>query len=232
MTPSARPHTVHDVYTAAPGRRGSAKQRAYEHIKRLILTRSGGSAEFLGEEALAAELGLSRTPIREAFLRLEAEHLLQLVPGKGAFIPTVTEAEVASVMEVRSLIEVFAGRRLAEDTGAERDERLARLRELHDGQAKALEEGVDGVARFIFLDRDFHREIISATDNPVLLDIYERLRDRELRMDAQAHRKYPSRLADAHAEHGLIVQAIERGDAAAAQQAIMTHLTNTSLALH
>jgi DNA-binding GntR family transcriptional regulator len=220
------------VYTAGDAaKRGSAKQRAYEHLKQLILTRSGQTAEFLGEEALAAELGVSRTPIREAFLRLEAEHLLQLVPGKGAFIPTVTEAEVASVIEVRGLIEVFAGRRLATAPEAQRQERIALMQESHEGQAQALGEGTAGVARFIFLDREFHRAVIEAASNPVLLEIYERLRDRELRMDAQAHGKYPTRLADAYDEHGLIVKALEQGDPDAVEQAIKTHLANTSLAL-
>jgi DNA-binding GntR family transcriptional regulator len=212
-------------------KRQSAKQRAYEHVKQLILTRSGASAEFLGEETLAAELGLSRTPIREAFLRLEAEHLLQLVPGKGAFIPTVTEAEVSAVIEVRGLIEVHAGRILATEAEERRKPRLHAIREALDGQRDALNEGDEGVARFILLDREFHREIVDAAGNPVLLNLYEGLRDRELRMDAQAHGKYPGRLSDAHDEHGLIVDALERGDADAVEQAVKTHLANTSLAL-
>jgi DNA-binding GntR family transcriptional regulator len=224
--------TVHDVYTDTTGnKRGSAKQQAYEQIKQLILTRAGSEAEFLGEESLAAELGVSRTPVREAFLRLEAERLLQLVPGKGAFIPTVTEAEVAHVIEVRTLLEVFAGRHLASERTREGEDRIQRLREAHQAQKETLGREPEAVAEFIALDREFHREIIAASDNPVLLDLYERLRDRELRMDVQAHRRNPGRLAEAHREHGLILKALAGGDADIAEQAIRTHLRHTSLAL-
>lgn len=226
---------VRSVYTAKPGRRGGAKQWAYERIKEMILTSSGGTSEFLGEEALAAQLGVSRTPVREAFLRLEAEHLLQLVPGKGAFIPTVTEAEIGSVIEVRGLVEVFAGRRLAagESPGDERERAaaIAGIRDSYEAQADALADGQEGVVQFIFLDRKFHRELVGSAGNPVLLDIYEQLRDREMRMDAQVHGKFTGRLQEAHKEHGAIVEALERADPDGVEEAIRVHLANTSFAI-
>lgn len=227
--PGGEPAIVRSVYTDGEERQGSAKQWAYEQIKQMVLTSAGSKIEFLGEVALAEELGVSRTPVREAFLRLEAEHLLQLVPGRGAFIPSVTEAEVAAVIEVRELFEIFAGRRLA-SAQPERRDVVEGVREIHEEQRQCLAQGEEQAVQFIFLDREFHRRIILSADNPVLADIYERLRDREMRMDAQARRK-PGRLADAFAEHGAILTALQKGDPEESEAAIRTHLANTSLAL-
>jgi DNA-binding GntR family transcriptional regulator len=203
----------------------SAKQRAYEHIKAQILTTGRFESDFLVEETVAAELGLSRTPVREAFLRLAAEELLQLVPGKGAFIPAVTDREVANVMEVRSLVEVHAALRLQALPAAQRDAILTRLADVHANQEQLL--AADPV-EFIASDREFHRVIIGATDNPVLSDFYERLRDRQIRMDARAHQSDPHRLASVLEEHGRILRSLGGSDAAELAAVVQAHLNATA----
>jgi DNA-binding GntR family transcriptional regulator len=203
----------------------SAKERAYEHIKAQILTTGRFESDFLIEETVAAELGLSRTPVREAFLRLAAEELLQLVPGKGAFIPAVTERDVSNVMEVRELVEVYAAQRLQALPEAQRDALLARLAEVHADQSELL---AADPAEFIASDREFHRLIIGAADNPVLSEFYERLRDRQIRMDARAFQSDPRRLASVLEEHGQILKSLGGTDAAELAAVVQAHLNATA----
>ncbi|MFC7656818.1 GntR family transcriptional regulator [Pseudonocardia benzenivorans] len=91
-------------------RRGGAKLRALEYVKDRILTGDFRGGELISEGEVAAALGMSRTPVREAFLRLEAEGLLRLYPQRGALVVPVSPEEVRAVMEARLVIEHFAAR--------------------------------------------------------------------------------------------------------------------------
>src|SRR5699024_3327401 len=83
----------------------SAVQRAYQTVKARILSGTLPAAEMLTEGEIAAELNLSRTPVREAFLRLEVEGHLRLYPKRGAMVVPISPAEVHDLFEARLLIE-------------------------------------------------------------------------------------------------------------------------------
>src|SRR5215210_9105741 len=97
---------------ATTGRRPApAKDRAYAWVKEQILEGIYPGGELLSEGEVARRLEMSRTPVREAFLLLEAEGLLRLYPKRGALVVPVSAAEVTDVMETRELVESFAIRR-------------------------------------------------------------------------------------------------------------------------
>ena len=77
----------------------------YTWLRERIASTPRDDGAFLGEVALATEAKVSRTPVREALLRLEAEGWVQIVPRKGAFVPPISDAEVNAVMHARLLIE-------------------------------------------------------------------------------------------------------------------------------
>src|SRR5919107_1038207 len=83
----------------------SAARRAYEHVKARLLDGTYRDGVLLSEGAIAAELEVSRTPVREAFLQLEGEGLLELYPKRGALVVPVTVAEVADVFDARMALE-------------------------------------------------------------------------------------------------------------------------------
>src|ERR1700761_6929929 len=89
----------------------SAADRAYVHTKERILDGAYAQGRLLGEGEVSDSVGVSRTPVREAFLRLEAEGLLQLYPKRGALVVPISAADVEDVMETRLVIERFAIRR-------------------------------------------------------------------------------------------------------------------------
>ena len=90
-----------------------AKDRAYEFVKERILDGGYPGGDLLSEGEVAEALGVSRTPVREAFLLLEAEGLMRLYPKRGALVVPVSPDEVHDVMETRMLVERHTADRLA-----------------------------------------------------------------------------------------------------------------------
>lgn len=197
---------------------------AYRWLKRHVagLPRSVGT--FLTEGEVAEATGTSRTPVREALLRLEAEGFLQILPKKGAFVPPISDFEVEAVMEARLLVEDWCARRavgLAESLSAELTRLVARQEELQGSPAE-----------FVECDREFHRTIVRAAGNPVLADFYETLRDRQLRMGLGAIAASQRRARVVLEEHSAIVAGVRSGDAVVTAAALEAHLAGTLEALH
>jgi DNA-binding GntR family transcriptional regulator len=208
--------------------REPAKEAAYRHVRSEIVARPASEPYFLAEEAVAAALDMSRTPVREAFLRLEAEGFLTLVPRKGALVRPITEREIVEVMEVRQLIERSAAAK-AVASEEQRDQLVARLREL-DGELRELAEGAD-VSAFIDCDRRFHEEVVIAANNSTLLDLYHRLRDRQLGMGLHAVLDNSDRINAVCNEHARIIDNFESGDPVTIGDAITAHLDATAQVL-
>lgn len=95
----------------APTSTVTAAERVYQHVKQGVLDRRYEGGTLLTEGELAAAVGVSRTPVREALLRLETEGLLKLYPKKGALVLQVSAQEITDVLETRLLVEEFTVRR-------------------------------------------------------------------------------------------------------------------------
>ena len=154
-------------------RMDGAKDRAYAFTKQRVLDATYAGGDLLTEGEVAEALGMSRTPVREAFLRLEGEGLLRLYPKRGALVVPVSAAEVEAVMETRALVERFAVEqaiaRGADVTGAMRDAIARQERHADAGD-------LDG---FVAADRAFHTVVVAAAGNQIVLDLYDSLRDRQ-----------------------------------------------------
>src|ERR671939_1868436 len=90
----------------------SATTRVYQHLKRAILEQLHPGGTLLTEAEVAEAVGVSRTPVREALLRLESEGLVALYPKRGALVLPVSAQEIADVIEARTLVEVHAAERV------------------------------------------------------------------------------------------------------------------------
>lgn len=226
----------HDVYImfmiklqrADKIRAGSPKVEAAQDVvftwlKKHILTLPRSEASFLTEAEVCRATGMSRTPVREALLRMEADGFLRILPKKGAYVPPITEAEIEAIMQARELVEDFCVRRAAllVDLVAAELERL--LREQEKQQKSPLE--------FIESDREFHRTIVRAADNPVLAGFYESLRDRQMRMGIHAIATSERRIANVLSEHRAIVEGVLSADPERAAAAMTEHLARTLVVL-
>ncbi len=203
----------------------AAADRVYEHVKNRILDRTYPGGTLLSEGEIAADVGVSRTPVREALLRLETEGLLKLYPKKGALVIAVSPKEVADVIETRRLVEVFAALK-----ALPRAERLLpRLEELVDVQRMHARAG--DTRGFVEADRTFHRVIVDAAGNEIISKLFGMLRDRQLRMGVAMMEDEPSRMDLAVAEHEAIVEALRARDADAVSAAVEEHLDTVAATL-
>lgn len=184
-----------------------ASRKAYDHVKRRLLDGTLRDGELLSEGTVADAVGISRTPVREAFLQLEAEGLLALYPKRGALVVPVSSREVRDLYEARLLIEGHGLRRalegplepLLEELDATLDEQRALL-------------GSNDLVAFTEADRRLHRAWVAAADNAVLLHVFDQLRDRQQRISAMVLRRDAARARELIAEHEQLVAAVRERD--------------------
>lgn len=184
----------------------SAKDRAYRHVKGRILDGALPGGALLSEGEVAAELGLSRTPVREAFLVLESEGLMHLYPKRGALVVPVSADEVRDVMEARQVVERHAAARVSARPPEGIVERLEALIGEQDERRRAGD-----APGFVDADRRFHRALVDAAGNAVLLRFYDSLRERQQRMGTAAIMRDPGAMAAFLDEHRAILRAIAGG---------------------
>lgn len=199
----------------------SVAERAYVFAKERILDGRYTGGELISEGDVAAGVGVSRTPVREAFLRLETEGLLRLYPKRGALVVPVSAAEVESVMETRMLVERFA---IEKVIGSQTDlaERLYEAIERQEELAARHDE-----RNFVETDRDFHRIFVAAAGNPILLQLLDSLRDRQSRMMLAALARDADRLQQVLGQHRALADCVKAGDAEAARRVLDEHLQGT-----
>ena len=202
--------------------RPAAAETAYQHTKQRILTGELPTGMMLSEGDIAGQLGLSRTPVREAFLRLETEGWLRLYPKRGALVVPVAPGEAEAVIEARLLLESHAVEALLTRPEAARQGLAARLSAIVERQVTALDAGdLDEYARE---DSQFHLELVAAGANSLLLDFYVTLRERQQRMIALSMLEDESRGRGFVAEHAALIALIESGDASGFHDALRAHL--------
>ncbi|WP_424212888.1 GntR family transcriptional regulator [Streptomyces sp. BI20] len=196
----------------------AAAERVYQYVKQSVLDRRYEGGTLLTEGELAEAVGVSRTPVREALLRLETEGLLKLYPKKGALVLPVSAQEIADVVETRLLVEEFTVRRATPAPPA----LLARLDELM-AELRA-HAALGDLPAMMAADRAFHAEIVRCAGNAILSRLYDQLRDRQLRMGVALLHAHPERLAKTIAEHAEILAAIRSGDPDTAAAAVRAHV--------
>lgn len=209
-----------DTPEAAPT---TGRLRAYEYLRDNILTDPDRHGTFLNEQELAREIGVSRTPVREALLLLVADDLVELIPQRGAYIPRVGPREVADLFEVRRVVEKHvASITIAESSvpGRVMGDLLGRQQELRVDDAGAFKE-------FITLDRDFHQALVDAAGNRLFASLYAKLRARQMLVGIEAVLWHQGRMTSVCAEHQAILDALIDGDVPAAHRAIDEHLSIT-----
>lgn len=205
------------VLATATGRRPAARERVCDYLRGAILRGELEPGAFLEEEAVGRATGVSRTPVREAFHKLEAERYLDLHPRRGARVRQVTAREMLELYETRRLIEGFAVSKLCQE-GHPLPPALFEL-------TRAMRTlGDRDLARHVEMDRLLHRSLVAAARNAVLLEAYDRLRARQECVAMTALNADPSRLPTILDEHEAIVAGLEVLDQAAVVAVLARHL--------
>ncbi len=200
---------------------GALKDQVYRALKSAIMSMdiyAGGESAKLDERRLAEELGVSRTPIREALSRLEQEGLVETIPRKGAFVVRKTKAEILEMIGAWAALESMAAR-LATERAT--DEEIGRLRELFgtfddpDGATAQIDEYSDTNIKF-------HQSIMALSKNEVLQNLAEPLfvHMRAIRAQTITERDRASRSI---IDHMHIIEAIENRDTELAERLVREH---------
>lgn len=195
----------------------------YNWLKEYISSLPRDKGVFLTESEVAETTGASRTPVREAIMRLESEGLLERIPRRGAFVPPLSDEEIRMVMEARNMIELWAIQECMSSGKVDLNE----LDTLMEQQIEAW----DDPGRFISLDRDFHARIVAGAGNTVVSQFYEELRDRQLRMGVYAVSASKNRASQVVEEHRQIVDALRSNDVEQCRYATTLHLSHTTEAM-
>jgi DNA-binding GntR family transcriptional regulator len=206
----------------------TATDRAYEFTKGRVLDSTYAGGELITEGEVAEALGMSRTPVREAFLRLQSEGLLRLYPKRGALVVPVSVAEVDAVMETRMLVERFAlDKVLAGGPAPEIADELDRA--IAEQERRAAAGDTDG---FVAVDREFHTTFVTAAGNPIITALYDSVRDRQRRMILNSLLVDRKRIDSILVEHRALAAAIRAGELDRARTVLDAHLRGTLQLLH
>lgn len=193
--------------------------QVYQRIKEMILSNQIKPGEKLLQEKIAADLGVSRTPLHKAFQMLENEYLVESIPRRGIFVKKIDFKQIKDAFECREAIEGIAARRVANQIQAKDLKALKRIFDPFLSNRDSIDKDAYGKA-----DREFHNMILQLSGNEILIkmDVTSNVL---VRTYTQGLVRDPSETLD---EHIGIIQAIELGDGDMAEKRIREHSRKSS----
>jgi DNA-binding GntR family transcriptional regulator len=194
----------------------SLSEMVLDQIRELIVTGRLALGEQLSEGALAEQLGVSRTPVREAFLKLETENMVEVRPQRGTFVFYYDADQLRDISELRGVLETGALRIAMARNRAKLIERLDKT------ATESEAAGTDAVAYQIF-DAAFHEGFIEATENREMIEAYERISGR-VRAIRYRFTHSPEQVSRSQRDHRDIVEAIKAGRDADALKKLGRHV--------
>jgi DNA-binding GntR family transcriptional regulator len=197
---------------------GPAGPAVYASVRDAIIRTELAPGRQLSENELAARLGVSRTPVREALARLRDDRLVEIVPQLGTFVSRISVAGVDDAQFLREALECSAVRLAAER--ADRGDVLS-LQALLARQQDARDAG--DAAGFFVLDDELHSSLCEMSGRPIAWAIVERANG-HLNRVRRLSLAQPRYIAEMLAEHKVVVDAVGRNEPDAAEEALRHHL--------
>ncbi len=195
-----------------------AREHVYDALRDAIVTLELVPGRRLSEAELAGALGVSRTPVREALVKLRDDRLVEIVPQLGTFVARISDAAVADAQFVREALEGAAIRLAAERAGPAD---VAGLGRILDRQAEVRDAGdTDG---FYALDDELHAALCALSGHEVAWALAGRANS-HLNRVRRLSLPQPRYLEEMVAEHHAVVRAVAAGDPDAAEAALRHHL--------
>ncbi len=201
-------------------------EKVYNLIRQQILLRHFQAGEKLDIYHLADQLGVSRTPVKDAVNRLALEGLIEIVPRRGTFVTKFGRRDIEELFDARCMVELWAAQKAIKRVT---DQQIRRLQEIIAEGAQLLKKKVRGefdYESFSMLNAQFHRLMLEFSGSRKLVDIYD-----SLHTHVQVTRAMSQRALEAcqlaEAEHEKIVEAYKDRDLKKLKVAITTHLEST-----
>jgi DNA-binding GntR family transcriptional regulator len=199
----------------------SLAKKVQKALRQSILNNELIPSVIYNEKTIAQDLGISRTPVREALLELSAKRLVKFLPQKGVVINTFTVQEIEDAFEIRTALEVFSVQKICLGPGKPDTRELEK--NLAD-QQKAVESKDEPV--FMEADRQFHIGFTRLTQNSYLIDMMEDIRDIMHLMGFKAL-GIKGRMQAVVKEHRKILTAVQQKNVSLAMEQMQVHLENS-----
>lgn len=200
----------------------SASERAYRVLRDRIVDGSHPPGTMLGEASLATELGMSRTPVRVALARLQFEGWVVVYPKRGVLVQGLSERTVAELAGARFVLETTGVDGAA---GALRERLADRLDRCIERQRDAFDRS--DVRAFIELTLQFHRGFVEVGGNSVLLELYDRLGDRQRFALFAAGPELLARCEEIIGGHEALTRHLRAGDTVAFAATLREHIAES-----
>lgn len=202
------------------------KLLAYEVLKDRIVRNELKPLEYLNEKTLCDELGISKTPIREALQHLERNRFVVIIPNKGCFVSNIGLDLIREVFELREIHECAAARIAATRPNREIFREILQKHESFD--PKNMENAQEN----LLSGYQIHKRIVEFVGNSLLSDFYQIIQDHIVRIRIYFLNKFDNhRLQETSKEHKRILETILAGDPDAAEAAMREHLSNALTAI-
>lgn len=202
-------------------RRRTLHDEVLERVRDMIIEGVLEPGQRINEVLLGEQLGVSRTPLREAIKTLASEGLVEMQPSRGAVIRTFSATDIRNTLEVLKSLEELAGRLACEHAP---DETIAGIRALHD--AMMVEYRAGNRLEYFKLNQSIHSGIVAASGNDVLAELHGTVQARIKRLRFIGN-SGAEKWAGAVQEHESMIAALERRDADALGESIRCHMDST-----
>ncbi|MGD2177170.1 MAG: GntR family transcriptional regulator [Anaerolineae bacterium] len=192
-------------------------EKAYHLIKEKVVTLELPPSAVIDEHVLMQELGLGRTPIREALQRLDSEGLVNIVPRRGTFVNDISITDLQKIFELRIVLEGFCAGLAAE-----------RITEEQLGKMAAVLEDLEGLQHadqrtLMSIDKRFHRILYAASDNEFMIEILNRLYDLSLRLWYLVLNRFDE-VRHSIEQHHEVLGALKDGERDRAEAVVQKHI--------
>jgi len=204
-------------------RDGSLQQRIFDSLKKQIIFCDLLPGSIISEADISKEFGSSRTPVREALLRLEKEGYITIEPRKSTRVSKLPIKEMDSIMEARMLIEPYIIRSLREPLSDEFVERLQKIK-ARFLEALQKENGESNVRLFLQIDYEFHATMASLCKNSLLTRFCDELLQQSTRHWYIMYVSIARRIVQATEEHTQIIDALLKNDFELAAMYLERHI--------
>jgi GntR family transcriptional regulator, rspAB operon transcriptional repressor len=202
----------------------------YRALRNLIVSRRISPGQKLTTEEMATRLGVSRSPVQQAFVRLATEGLVVIAPRRGTFVADLSVNDIAETMDVRRALEVLACETAIQRVTPADIEALGRLAEEIESTALQNGDPQEDESRHSASNLVFHQTIVDLSANRVLIAAYQRL-NAHMKM-ARAHfDSWHERIEQERQEHDAIVAALSAKDLPRLQQAVENHIRRSTASL-
>lgn len=201
-------------------------EQAYDHLQKLITDGQLSYHEIYSETKLAKELGISRTPFRDAIHRLAQEGYIDIIPSKGFRLHQITERDVIETFQIRTALETYCTMQIARDVKEENNAGLRSFFKELDWLMENMKEVMEndqGIDEFCEYDFRFHRKIIDYLENEQFSAVFASFLYRMKRL-AKLSLQHEGRMAQTVEEHRAILDAMKNGDTEHIYEITMVHM--------